>query len=58
MIVIEHLKSELKKYNLELIPKVDGREGVDFLVGNSQLYFQPIINADSGQRSIKIANKN
>jgi hypothetical protein len=54
--VIEHLKSELKRHNLELIVKVDGREGVDFLVGDSELYFQSII-ADAGQRSIKISKQ-
>ncbi len=56
MMIIEHLKSELKRHNLELIAKVDGREGVGFLVGENELYFQPI-NADAGQRSIKISKQ-
>jgi len=36
MIALDFLKSELNKYNLELISKIDGREGVDFLVGDKQ----------------------
>ncbi len=31
MIALEFLKLELKSHNLELIPKNDGREEVDFL---------------------------
>lgn len=42
MIALEFLKSELKSHNIELKPKNDGREGVDFLIGNNQIYLQPL----------------
>ena len=32
--------AELKNFNLELIPKLNGREGVDFLIEENQLYLQ------------------
>ncbi|MGJ8665998.1 MAG: hypothetical protein ACSHW7_06520 [Patiriisocius sp.] len=54
MIVLDFLKSELKKIDLQLMPKPDGREGVDFMVGDKQLYLQPL-NLDASQRSIKIS---
>lgn len=54
MIVLDFLKSELKKNDLQLMPKPDGREGVDFMVGDKQLYLQPL-NLDASQRSIKIS---
>ena len=47
------LKSELKKVNLELTTKLNGREGVDFLIGDNELHLQSI-DLDSTQRSIKI----
>lgn len=50
------LKNELKKINLELATKPNGREGVDFLIGNNQLYLQSI-DLDTSQRSIKIAKQ-
>jgi len=56
MIALEFIKSELKSYNLELIPKSNGREGVDFLIGNNQLYLQSI-DLDTTQRSIKISKQ-
>ena len=55
MIALDFLKSELNKYNLELIPKTDGREGVDFLVGDKQFYVQSL-DLDT-QRSIKISKQ-
>jgi len=55
MIALDFLKSELNKYNLELNPKTDEREGVDFLVGNKQLYIQSL-DIDT-QRSIKISKQ-
>ncbi|MDO5987796.1 hypothetical protein Q4Q39_10330 [Flavivirga amylovorans] len=42
MTALEFLKSELKSHNIELTAKTDGREGVDFLIGNNQLYLQSI----------------
>ena len=54
--MFEHIKSELKNFNLELNTKKDGREGVDFLIGNNQLYLQSI-DLDTAQRSIKIAKQ-
>ena len=47
------LVSELKNFDLELIPKQNGREGVDFLIGENQLYLQSI-DLDTLQRNIKI----
>jgi len=55
MIAVDFLKSELNKHSLELTPKTDGREGVNFLVGDKQLYLQSL---DLGtQRSIKIPKR-
>ncbi|AUP77342.1 hypothetical protein [Flavivirga eckloniae] len=56
MIALEFLKSELKSHNLELKPKSDGREGVDFLIGNHQIYLQPL-DLDTVTQSIKIAKQ-
>jgi hypothetical protein len=47
------LKTELESFDLKLTPKQNGREGLDFLIGENQLYLQTI-NLDSSQRSIKI----
>ena len=56
MIALECLKSELQNNHLELIAEVDGREGVDFLVGDNQLFLQSI-DLDTSQRSIKITKQ-
>ncbi|WP_034045541.1 hypothetical protein [Wocania ichthyoenteri] len=53
---LEFLKSELKSHNLELIDKTDGREGLDFLIGNNQIYLQPL-DLDTVTQSIKIAKQ-
>lgn len=53
MIVLEFLKSELKSHNLELTAKTDGREGVYFLIGNHQIYLQPL-DLDTLKQRIKI----
>ena len=53
---IEFLKSELRSYHLESIVKTDGREEVDFLIGDNQLYLQSI-DLDTTQRSIKISKQ-
>ncbi len=55
-IIQEFIKSELKSYNLELKPKTDGREGVNFLIGDNQLYLQSI-DLDTTQRNIKISKQ-
>lgn len=56
MVYLNFIKSELENYNLELTPKQNGREGVDFLIGNNQLHLQSI-DLDTTQRSIKIAKQ-
>ncbi|WP_103068276.1 hypothetical protein [Aquimarina sediminis] len=56
MIALEFLKSELKSHNIELTAKTDGREGVDFLIGNNTIYLQPL-DLDTVQLSIKILKK-
>lgn len=38
----EYLKYELKEFNLELTAKNDGSEEVDFIIGNNQIYLQPL----------------
>lgn len=53
---IDFIKSEFKSYNLELTTKPDGREGVDFVIGENQLYLQSI-DLDTTQRSIKITKQ-
>ncbi len=55
-VLTDLIKSELKRHNLELIVKPNGREGVDFLIGDKQLYLQPI-NKDAAQLSIKISKQ-
>ena len=56
MIVIDFLKSELTRFDLELTVKLDGREGVDFLIGNNQIYLQPL-DLDTIKQSIKISKQ-
>jgi hypothetical protein len=46
------LISELKNIGLELKNTTNGREGVDFLIGENQLYLQSI-DLDTSQWSIK-----
>lgn len=50
------LISELSNSNLELKPKNDGREGVDFLIGNNQIYLQ-LLDLDTIKQSIKISKQ-
>lgn len=52
----DFLESELQDFDLELTVKPNGREGVNFLVENNQLYLQSI-DLDTTQRSIKISKK-
>ena len=54
--MIEFIKSQLYNFDLKFTPKPNGREGVDFLIGNNQLYLQSI-DLDTTQRSIKISKK-
>ena len=56
MNALDFLKSELASFDLELTTKLDGREGVDFLIGNNQLYLQSI-DLNTSQRSIKITKQ-
>lgn len=56
MISLEFLKSELKNHSLELTAKTGGREGVDFLIGDNQIYLQPL-DLDVVKQSIKIAKQ-
>ncbi len=53
MSALDFLKSELKSHQLELIAKTDGREGVDFLIRDYQIYLQPL-DLDTVRQSIKI----
>jgi hypothetical protein len=50
------LSSELKRFHLELSSKPNGREGVNFLIGDKQLHLQSI-DLDTIQRSIKISKQ-
>ncbi|MCL6295065.1 hypothetical protein [Jejuia spongiicola] len=52
----EYLKYELKDLNLELSKKPNGREEVDFLIGDNQLYLESI-DLDTIQRSLKISKQ-
>ncbi|WP_408043673.1 hypothetical protein [Tenacibaculum litopenaei] len=56
MSALEFLKSELKSHNLELTAKTSGRKGVDFLIGNNQIYLQ-LLDLDTVKQSIKIAKQ-
>jgi hypothetical protein len=56
MYILDFMKSELASFGLELTPKANGREGLDFLIEENQLYLQTI-DLDASQRSIKIKNK-
>jgi hypothetical protein len=51
--MLDFIKSELDPFSLKLTPKRNGRKGVDFLIGENQLYLQSI-DLDTSQRSIKI----
>jgi len=54
--MIEFIKSQLYNFDLKFTPKPNGREGVDFLIGDNQLYLKSI-DLDYTQRSIKIAKQ-
>lgn len=56
MIALEFIKSELKSHSLELTTKTNGREGVDFLIGNNHIYLQPL-DLDTVKQSIKISKQ-
>jgi hypothetical protein len=53
MVYLNFIKSELKNIGLELIAKPNGREEVDFIIGENQLYLQSI-DLDTLQRRTKI----
>lgn len=50
---LNFIKLELNKFQVKLSKKENGREGVDFLIGENQLYLQ-CIDLDTSKRSIKI----
>ncbi len=54
--IVNTIKLELKNFDLDLTPKQNGREGVDFFIGDNQLYLQ-FIDLDTTQRSIKICKQ-
>ena len=56
MTALKFLKLELISHNLQLKPKNDGREGVDFLIGNNLIY-QQLLDLDIVKQSIKILKK-
>lgn len=39
---LEFMKSELRKAQIKALENESGREGVDFLIGNKQIYLQPL----------------
>jgi hypothetical protein len=51
--ILSFIKTELNKAQIKVFQKENGREGVDFLIRENQLYLQ-FINLDTSQRSIKI----
>ncbi|SEK47086.1 hypothetical protein SAMN04487910_0601 [Aquimarina amphilecti] len=53
---LNFIKLELKSFDLELAANSNGREGVDFLIGDNQLHLQSI-DLDTIQRSIKISKQ-
>ena len=54
--IVSTIKSELKSFDIELTPKQNGREVVDFLIGDNQIYLQSI-DLDTSLRSIKITKQ-
>jgi len=56
MNTFDFLKSELATFSLELSSKPNGREGVDFLIRDNQLYLQSI-DLDTTQLSVKITKQ-
>ena len=50
---LKFMQSELKKAQIEASANESGREGVDFLIGNKQIYFQPL-DLDTVLQSFKI----
>ena len=52
----DFLKSEVKGFDIHIAQNKSGREGVDFLIGDNQLYLQSI-DFDTPQRSIKIVKQ-
>lgn len=53
---LKFIKLELKSFDLELAANLNGREGVDFLIGTKEIHLQSI-DLDSSQRSIKISKQ-
>lgn len=53
---VEFVKLKLKNAGLKLIGNKNGREGVDFLIGDNQIYLQPL-DLDTIKQSIKISKQ-
>lgn len=53
---LKFIKSELKKAQIEVSANESGREGVDFLIGNKQIYLQPL-DLETILQSIKIVKQ-
>lgn len=56
VLLMNFLNSKLKNFDLELTVKTNGREGIDFIIGDNQLYLQSM-DLDTAQRSIKIVKQ-
>ncbi|WP_109352700.1 hypothetical protein [Algibacter marinivivus] len=52
-VALNFMKSELNKAQIEVSNNESGREGVDFLIGNKQIFFQPL-DLDTILQSFKI----
>ena len=50
------MKTELEKAQIKILEKESGREGVDFLIGDNQLYLE-FNELDTAQRSIKVSKQ-
>lgn len=55
-LIVDFVLSQFIISELELTQKQNGREGVDFLIDDNQLYLQSI-DLDTTQRSIKISKQ-
>ena len=53
---LNFMKLELQNAQIEVSVNESGREGVDFLIGNKQIYFQPL-DLDTILQSIKIVKQ-
>tara|TARA_R110002111_G_scaffold131813_4_gene197004 strand:+ start:93 stop:371 length:279 start_codon:yes stop_codon:yes gene_type:complete len=54
--ILTSVKAKLENNGLKLIPKENGREGVNFLIGTNELFLQSL-DLDIIDRSAKIVKK-